>query len=304
MNILLQTDTHYQLYHSDPVRAGRFGDIKDIVDTQSSYTILLDEDSFQYFSYTITLTSIKPFTIGDLKWLIKQKLYDVKKQCGRPKIIYHYLVDQCFYQGSPTNHILGKTGDISCILRVFVLKHDHMLFRKHHLSIGASHFIPKHLWVIKSLGDKLWQARSYVDLREHQIDCFMIEWWWYSSISIAPFGLSLLRNCFKEHDIAPYLYNDIQRLQKNTLLQKTVLDGCSFFLQHLVSRLYQHSLFHKPLLIDGEFSQHEFFMDTFQSLSKPYHSSSILPLSPSMVWSFGEWGSILLAKSRLQAVAQ
>jgi hypothetical protein len=98
-------------------------------------------------------------------------------------------------------------------------------------------------------------------------------------MSCIPFGLSLLRDCFKEHEIAPYLYNDIERIEKNVLLRKTGEEVFTFFLTQLVAWMHQHSALGSPCILICPFATHPVFLEVIETLSASYQETVFIPFS-------------------------
>jgi hypothetical protein len=72
----------------------------------SKVTLMTHESYFDYFSFTVSLTSIHVFTVSELKKIITQKINSIKQQAGRREVVYHYLVDQCMVENESVRHVL------------------------------------------------------------------------------------------------------------------------------------------------------------------------------------------------------
>lgn len=68
--------------------------------------MMVQESYFDYYSYTISITSPTSFTIKDLKVLIQQKIAAIKQKTGRREIVYHYIISKCMIEYEPALHVL------------------------------------------------------------------------------------------------------------------------------------------------------------------------------------------------------
>lgn len=299
MTYLLQLENQYQRFQWTPLKAGRLGQLKNLIDTQKYNTILVNETYFDYYSYTIALTSPTIFTVKDLKVVIQQKMKLVREKYGRVHIVYHYLIQGCMHEYTPVNHVLWKSWNLSFILRVMVLKHLHVLELKKYLPVSQLKIIPKHLGLIQRLNTVMTWRFTVLNFGDCEVACIASQWWWFTAMSCIPFGLSLLRECFKEHEIAPYLYNDIERIEKNTLLRKTVEEVFTFFLTQLVARMHQHAVLGSPCVLICPFATHSVFLEVIETLSASYQETVFVPFSGQLIQEDGSNIDMLLVQSRI-----
>lgn len=297
MTYLLQLENQYQRFQWTPLKAGRLGGWSNLIDTKIHNTLLVNESYFDYYSYTIALTSPTTFTVKDLKEVIQQKVKLVRDKYERVEIVYHYLIEWCMTEYKPTSHVLWKSWNLSFILRVMVLKHLHVLELKKHLPVSQVKMIPKHLGLIQRISKVMIWRFTVLNFGDCEIACIAAQWWWFAAMSTIPFGLSLLRECFKEHEIAPYLYNDIQRIEKNILLRKTVEEVFTFFLTQLVAWMHQHCVLGSPCILICPFATHPVFLEVIETLSASYQETVFIPFSGQLIHEDTSDIDLLLVKS-------
>ena len=294
---ILQWEKDYQRFEWVPLKAWRRGAWHALLRQWSWATMMVHESYFNYFSYTIVFTSPTVFTVRDLKALIQQKIHTIKISLWYSDLVYHYCIDRCMVEYEPSLHVLWKKGNLSFVLNVMVLRHVHVLELKKHCSPRAVTIIPKHLWVVSCLGLTMRWPVSLIHFQKNEIIALWCQNWRYTSIEVAPFWLELLYQSFKDHDIAAYLYNDIERLDKNILLRKTVEEVFTFFLKQCVSWMHQQALFGKPCVIICPFSKHPVFVEIMKSLSRPYHTWGFIPFSWWIIGETGDSDDLLVVKA-------
>lgn len=299
---LLQWYNDYQRFEWTNAKPGRIWSWHSLLREGSPTTMMVHESYFDYYSYTIAITSPSSFTIKDLKTLIQQKITTVKQKTSRRELVYHYIVSQCMVEYEPALHVLWQSWNLSFVLNVVVLKHMHVLELKKHRLPSTVTIIPKHLWVVLRLWSTMQWPVSILHFSNNEILALWCQDGWYSTINTAPFGLSLLYESFKDHDVAAYLYNDIERLEKNVLLRKTVEEVFTFFLKQCVSWMRQQSVFWKPCILLCPFARHPVFIEILESLSSQYHGGWFLPFSGSMIWITWVSNEVVIVQSRIQKI--
>ena len=283
MHYLLQSENHYQRYEWTALKPWRMGKRYQLIRNHNHTTMLVNEEYFDYYSYTISLTSPTPFAVKDLKEIIRQKYLLLQQKYWRTDIVRYYFIDGCMQEYCMTNHVLGKTWNLSFVLRVMVLQHGHTLELQKHTTLSKITLIPKHLWLIQRIHYSLTKPFTLLHFSENEIACLSVKWWWYTSIDTLPFGLSLLRESFKDHDLSAYLYNDIDRIEKNPLLRKSVEEVMTFFLTQVIGRMHQHAILGVPCVVITRFASHAVFMKILQQLSVSYQATSFIPFTSSLI---------------------
>lgn len=299
---LLQWKKDYQRFEWNDAKPWRRWSWYSLLREWTWTTMMVQESYFDYYSYTISITSPTSFTIKDLKVLIQQKIAAIKQKTGRREIVYHYIISKCMIEYEPALHVLWKSWNLSFALHIVVLQHMHVLELKKHCLPSSVTIIPKHLGVVLRLWSAIQWPVSIVHFMDNEIVVLWCQDWWYSAIDTAPFGLSLLYESFKDHDIAPYLYNDIDRLEKNLLLRKTVEEVFTFFLKQCVSWMRQQSVFWKPCILLCPFSKHPVFIEILESLSSQYHWAWFLPFSGNMIGVDWSNEDKILVQARIQKI--
>jgi hypothetical protein len=299
---LLQWKKDYQRFEWNHAKPWRIWARHRLLREGVGATMMVQESYFDYYSYTISLTSPTSFTIKDLKTLIQQKVTAIKHKEWWREIVYHYIIGHCMVEYEPALHVLWKSWNLSFVLNIVVLQHMHVLELKKHCLPSTITIIPKHLWMVLRLGSTMQWPVSVLHFMENEIVVLWCQDGWYTSIDTAPFGLSLLYASLKDHDIAAYLYNDIDRLEKNMLLRKTVEEAFTFFLKQCVSRMHQQSVFWKPCILLCPFAKHPVFIEILELLSSKYHTAWFLPFSGKMIGVEGSSDERVLVQARIQKI--
>lgn len=276
---LIEWKNDYQRFEWTPLRSGRRWSWHSLLRKWVHTTMMVQESYFDYYSYTIALTSPTSFTIKDLKQLIQQKITHIKRTQWRRELLYHYTISHCMKECEPVLHVLWKSWNLSFVLNIVVLQHTHVLELKKHCLPSNVTIIPKHFWVVLRLGWMMQWPVSVLHFEENEIVAIWCQDGWYRTISTAPFGLTLLYESLKDHDIAAYLYNDIERLEKNMLLRKTVEEVFTFFIKQCVSWMHQQAVFWKPCILICPFAKHPVFVEVLELLSMQYHTIWFIPFS-------------------------
>ena len=84
--------------------------------------LLLGEEGFSYFCFSVSLQTHAPFTVHDLKGIVQEKLSYIKTYHHQDSRYVHHEIAHGRVNGQSQKYLLGKTGHLQFDLQIYMLQ--------------------------------------------------------------------------------------------------------------------------------------------------------------------------------------
>lgn len=202
--------------------------------------ILLGEEYFSYFRFSISLHTQEPFAIHDLKNLIQEKISYIKTYHHQDSRYIHHEIAHGRVDGVFEKHLLGKSGHLQFDIQFYILKPTlaYSLRAYQNTPQTRPRIYPRSYFTCQFLTHHL-QKESYIlmVMYDEKTVLMRLEWWWRRAIEQVNRGLHHLKKIYREFGVEAYLYTPPT---DHPFARNTVGEANRAFIQQLVKRIKQY----------------------------------------------------------------
>ncbi len=287
---------------------------KEWKELNKSSIFLLDENFFSFFVFDIYENFENRITIKNLKDIVEKKKIWILSNYENSWTLLYYYIEDINVDGDFFDYVIGKKGKV-----FFRLK---MVFLKKEIDTLASicsgnncfekfSFYPQSIFTANFLKNKLKKKDiSILYINEEFTKLVNFQKWFYHFVDEINFGLSSLKDVFKEKNILDFYYKSFSYEDINQFTENLIRDSLDFFSGLLVSWLKDLIPEGGKVFVLSKILDNEFFLEEF---GKKYCESVwgfVLPFKTSdelkdfgRKWNYEEI-DILTALNNLQIFAK
>lgn len=301
MRVFVQTDNAFDMYTKKEtllVKQRYFYDLPMLLqqiwagmwgyERLSQDVFLLHESYFDCVQFRIEITARTPFSILDLKEIIREKVTYMKHVHRLSSLYCKHRISNISINTIPSDYLLWKTGDLSFCVQFFLLKVDAITAFKLRLPdtalIHRCALYPKQLFLLERMHTHLHThdvPLLYISERVCQL--FRIREGRYHAFDEIAMGEALLKSCYEEHNVIAYFHYARETVEQNALLKKLIKEALWFYTHQLCQRIHQFLLPWQQVIVAGGVLANPLFFDAFQQEFRSRSSGFAIPL-PSLIW--------------------
>lgn len=251
--------------------------------------LLLGEEYFSYFCFSISLQTQTPFTIHDLKEIVQEKLSYIKTYHHQDSRYVHHEIAHGRVNGQLERHLLGKTGKLQFDIQLYVLQPtiSYALRAQQHTQEGGLNIYPRSYFTCQFLTHHL-QKESYVLLvmYDEKTVLMRLEGGWWRAIEHVNRWLHHLKKIYREFGVEAYLYTSPT---EHPFARKTVGEANRAFISQLVKRMRQYLPEKASIIAIWRILKNPAFLEVLQEVYGsgfllPFHYAQTLKLPYNRVW--------------------
>ncbi len=272
--------------------------------------LLLGEEGFSYFCFSVSLQTHTPFTVHDLKGIVQEKLSYIKAYHHQDSRYVHHEIAHGRVNGQPQKYLLGKTGHLQFDLQIYMLQpelsyalraHQHQEYDpgKDQWKNGVTgqgqqvkrlQVYPRSYFTCQFLTYHL-HKESYVLLvmYDEKTVLMRLEWGWWRAIEHVNRGLHHLKKIYREYGVEAFLYTSPA---EHPFAKKTVGEANRAFISQLVKRMRQYLPEKTSVIAIGRILKNPAFLEVLQEIYGsqcqgfllPFHYAQTLRIPYQRVW--------------------